>query len=75
MSHRWIYRVDRTRVNEFGYAAEPGAQRVEGADNQQAADGEQQQEAAPEEEVPLLEEVSCTLAASVYVHVCLVIGL
>lgn len=23
MYQRWIYRVDPTRVNEFGYAAEP----------------------------------------------------
>lgn len=23
---RWIYRVDPTRVNEFGYAAEPPAE-------------------------------------------------
>lgn len=31
MYQRWIYRVDPTRVNEFGYAAEPA---VEGEETQ-----------------------------------------
>lgn len=35
---RWIYRVDPTRVNEFGYAAEPVEEEIQAVEEKKKDD-------------------------------------